>query len=175
MGRRGFAFSAFTALLLLSGAARASSGYPDIINQQLGAACKAPDCTICHETSSGGMGTAKSPFAMELTNLGLTGNNPAALRMLLDQLRTLDPGAIQALKACMDPNKAPVFVPGSGDGGDDGGATSAGSAGAVMRGSGLPTPQYGCAIQQAPRGTRFAASLLAAGVLAWRRRRGRRP
>jgi hypothetical protein len=105
--------------------------------------------------------TANTPFAMEAEMLGLTGSNPALLTKVLGELKTQDPGAIQAIVTCMDPNNAPVLAPGSGDGGGEGGAAAGGGGGVARSLSAPPSPQYGCSMQRSAPGGKGAAGILA--------------
>ncbi len=121
-------------LLLLSAPAFASYAYPAEVASYLGLACT-PQCTICHETNSGGQGTANQPFALAMKARGLTGlSNFDLLHAALDQMTTdgvdSDGDGIidtDALAQGMDPNTGVSFC-------------------------NTLTPTYGCATAPGPAG-----------------------
>jgi hypothetical protein len=157
--------AAFASVALLSArGALASPTYPDDIQQDLGLSYK-PACTICHDTNSGGTGTANKPFAKSMKAAGLTGgSNAASLKAALDKLKADKTDSdgdgtpdIDELIAGTDPNQA-----------GGGGASTA-----------APDPTFGCVAQIAPLGAGgrrawLPIAVAGAGLLAAaaRRRRG---
>lgn len=90
--------------------AYASPAYPGVIQSQL-ATARAPECTICHATPSGGLGTATTGFATYLRSRGLGANDQGSLRTALEAMigerhDTDGDGVtdLDALKAGQDPN-----------------------------------------------------------------------
>ena len=84
--RRSNFLGAALAVTLLSFCAReaaASPSYPGVIQETWGLA-RAPDCTICHATSSGGTGTVVTFFGRRMQALGVTAGSPSALAQALD-------------------------------------------------------------------------------------------
>ena len=70
-------------MLLFITSALASSTYPDAIATELGVSCT-PQCTVCHETNSGGSGTVIMEFGMAMEDRGLTGGaNTSGLQTAL--------------------------------------------------------------------------------------------
>jgi hypothetical protein len=66
--------------LLFSASASASITFPPLIQSEL-ALAKAPDCTLCHRSDVGGVGTVTRPFGRTMmTQFGLSSANLAALR-----------------------------------------------------------------------------------------------
>jgi MYXO-CTERM domain-containing protein len=59
-------------LLLRAPDAYASVSYPAALDEKLALSAE-PPCTLCHESATGGMGTATTPFARSLRELGLRG------------------------------------------------------------------------------------------------------
>ena len=96
-------------LLALPRVAYADPTYPAEIQAHLGLTYT-PPCTLCHATSSGGIGTVKKPFGEAMLAAGLT-TDIATLDPALDALAaagTDTDGAgisdIQQLKEGIDPN-----------------------------------------------------------------------
>jgi hypothetical protein len=74
-------------LFLLQGAAHASATYPAAISTDVGAPCAFTQCTLCHSSNIGGLGTVVTPFGLAMMDAGLTGGLqndlvPAALDVL---------------------------------------------------------------------------------------------
>lgn len=73
-------------MLLLITAAWASSTYPGDVADYVGSACT-PQCTICHDSNSGGSGTVTAEFGVALMDRGLSGgSNGDALGAALDAM-----------------------------------------------------------------------------------------
>lgn len=133
------------ALLCAPGLAAASSSYPDAIKTDL-ALTYAPPCTVCHQTNSGGTGTATQAFATAMRQRGLTGGSntgslSGALQALEGEKTDSDCNGtpdIAQLEGGQDPNTG-LFIDGSGKTG----MASAGCAG------GDDNPRYGCGAQLA--------------------------
>lgn len=155
-----------TALLLATTGAAASSSYPADIKANLGSS-GTPACTLCHDTNSGGSGTANTPFAKSMKAAGLTGGgNAASVTAALDSLKTnnIDSDGdgtpdVDELVAGTDPN----------------------GAGAGNTSTAAPDPTFGCVAAIAPLGSRSHRAWLPialAGAVALaaiaRRRRGER-
>ena len=174
MGARIFALAMVTALALTPSVAGASTSYPGLIEQDLGATCpSAPACTICHHDLNGGVGTVVTPFGRAMVGLGLVAESPASLKSALDQEKAAHADSdgdgdtdIDALDACRDPNQA--FL---GDGGSSGDGAPASRAEQAFAD---PTPEYGCAMGRA-RKEKGAAWLVVTGALLTGTLRRRRP
>ena len=70
-------------MLSSSAPAFASLSFPPVIQNQL-ALAKAPDCTLCHRSDAGGVGTVIRPFGRTMmTQFGLQSANLASLRAAL--------------------------------------------------------------------------------------------
>jgi hypothetical protein len=70
-------------LSFLAREAAASPSYPGVV-AEVWALAQAPECTICHATSSGGTGTVVTYFGRHLQALGVTAENPSALAQALE-------------------------------------------------------------------------------------------
>ena len=100
-----------------------------------------PGCTLCHDTSAGGLGTANTPFGVSMRLRGLVANNVGSLNLALDALQAEGTdsdsdgiGDILELQAATDPNSN----------------------------SGLgPTPEYGCFGRIGPAHPGLGATFLA--------------
>ena len=147
-----------TALLLLwAASAVASPEYPTAVQEAAGSPCP-PPCTLCHETTNGGFGTATKPFAESMINDGLEGEDislvaPAIEALRANQIDSDDDGVgdIAELASGRDPN-----LSGGGD---------------------LCGPQYGCGAQVASApavGVHALALALAGAALLGARLRRRR-
>ena len=144
--------------ILVANDARASETFPPVVRQFTGAA-REPDCTICHQTNSGGVGTATKPFADYLRKRRLVRENEDSLRNALRAMQgeghdTDNDGVtdFDELKAGTDPNGE--FA------------------------SDVPPVEYGCG-RVAPAGPRpdwmaAGAGALVIAALTIRRRRPRR-
>lgn len=116
------------ALLLAIHPSLASSGYPAELEDYLALACR-PPCTVCHESASGGTGTATREFAVALQERGLEGaSDLELLRAAID--------AMQSDGADSDGDDAPDLQE-LADGTDPNPGGSSFCA--------VPTPIYGCA------------------------------
>jgi hypothetical protein len=153
------------AFLSTSGLALASPTYPAAIATDLGLS-KAPACTICHDTASGGTGTANKAFAKAMMAAGLTGgSNTDALKAALQKLEADGTDSngdgvpdIQELKQGKDPNQVA---------GQGGGPSPA-----------APELTYGCVAEIAPqrslgRGAWLPIALVGGVVIAIGARRRR--
>jgi hypothetical protein len=75
-----------SACLLSASVASATASYPATIRDELGLAAP-PECTLCHDSLRGGIGTARSPFAESMKRAGLLGRgNEGTLFRALAQL-----------------------------------------------------------------------------------------
>jgi hypothetical protein len=102
---------------LYSGSAAASLDFPGVIAKDEGLS-SAPECTLCHDNPSGGVGTATTPFASYLRSRGLTLGDSASLQKALsaalaehqdsDKDGTSD---IDELKRGSDPNSGATDGP----------------------------------------------------------------
>jgi hypothetical protein len=163
------AWAALLAALLLPGRAHATSNFPAELQSHLGLR-STPDCTLCHTTSLGGVGTVTKPFGQSMRAHGLVAFDTGSLDRALDALASINADSdgdcipdIQELKQGADPN-----VPNA----DAGRCTPTGG------GSGELLPRYGCGARVAPENDEGAtvgglaiACLLVANAA--RRRRGR--
>lgn len=104
--------------------AHASPIYPGIVASVVGAP-HSPPCTVCHETPSGGLGTATKPLAVYLRSRGLVANDEGSLRNAL--------AAAAAEKHDSD-----------GDGVSDVDELKAGTDPNVVGTDALAPPEYGC-------------------------------
>lgn len=132
-------------LLLAAPAAHASLPFPSEISDHLGGDTPVPDCTICHATDLGGLGTVVKPFGMKMQERGLVAQNVSSLRTALDALEAemsdVDGDGtpdIQELRDGTDPNP-------EGEGIDQ-------------------APEYGCIGNVAPTRSTLPGSLLALGA-----------
>jgi hypothetical protein len=145
-------------LSFLERRAAASPAYPAVV-EETWALARAPECTICHATSSGGTGTVVTYFGRHLQELGVTAESPSTLAQALELDRaqgTDSDGSgttdYEDLAAGRSPNAGPGPVA-------DGGLR----------------PEHGCATTtDSPRSgdTLFVVALSSAAV-GLRRRRGR--
>jgi hypothetical protein len=133
-----------------AGRAEASPIYPAAVASIVGAA-NAPQCTVCHETPTGGLGTATKPFAVYLRSRGLVANDEPSLQRALaaaaGEMHDADNDGVSdtdELKADTDPNAA---------------------------GTELPPPKYGCVNVSGsrPANASFAEMLVIALAFAARR------
>ena len=165
-GRAPRTLAAGLALALAPLAARASSVYPEALQDQLQVQAERPlPCTLCHETNSGGTGSVTRPFGLALQARGLRGDSRTDLlsaaveRARVDAVDSDGDGTpdVDELVALRNPNRR-------GSGGSD---PLFGGQGAAEE------PSYGCAAAAAPGAAPVALlALLALGV---RRRRTARP
>jgi hypothetical protein len=147
-GRLGLAASL---LLVLPRSASASQSFPDTLKDEWQLPL-APPCTLCHQTSLGGFGTATKAFARALIRNGATAADTNALRRALRSLQTANSdvdhdGAsdFDELQTGTDPDQPDVLQA-------DGGVASA----AVDDG---PIPRTGCSIVTVGRRPRLTAPL----------------
>lgn len=101
-------FMVFAALIALPAAASAT--FPPELKSKLNLAV-IPDCTICHTSLIGGLGTVTNPFGQAMMAAGLGAANTAAIKPAADKLvadKTDSDGDgvgdIDELKAGTDPN-----------------------------------------------------------------------
>ena len=91
-----FALLAAAASVCAPGVALASPDYPGVIQDHLTMPCP-PPCTLCHSSSSGGVGTVSKPFGKTLKDgYGLTRRDADLLRSKLDEMEqpvVVDAGA----------------------------------------------------------------------------------
>lgn len=149
-----------TALALVLGwsaRAVASPSYPNAVQKASGSPCP-PPCTVCHESESGGYGTATKPFAESMMAVG----------DLEAEDEQLVAPAIAALKAAQIDSDA--------DGVDDVSELALGDDPNLFGEGDLCGPQYGCGARVEPEGPIDGAAVaLAAGVVALMLARRRRP
>lgn len=163
-------------LIAAPGVARASSAYPGGIQAHLSLGY-APPCTVCHETDSGGSGTATKAFGSALRQNGLSGGgNTASLDSALDALAAADTDSdcdgvsdVTQLGEGREPNTG-EYIDGSGKPAPD-------NAGCAETGSG--EPGYGCGARVAAGSSNESAWPIAAALatmigLALSRRRAAR-
>lgn len=112
-GRRHVKTLQLTAVLALTAStAWASATYPPAIKMSL-KLTRQPDCIVCHSSSSGGAGTAVTPFARSARDHGLEGaSDTSKLEAVLEQMETGNTdsdgdgvGDITELRDGSDPNK----------------------------------------------------------------------
>jgi hypothetical protein len=72
-------------VLAFSGSAMASASYPTELADALDMDCAAP-CTVCHQDTTGGAGTATKAFADALIDNGLEGEDKSSVKPALDAL-----------------------------------------------------------------------------------------
>lgn len=142
----------------LSRPAAASSAFPEVVRETLGAK-SSPPCTVCHTTPSGGIGTANTNFGNYLRSRGLQAGDVASLRT-----------ALQAAEGEKHDS--------NGDGKTDTEALRAGEDPNLTSTSEEPMEarSYGCGAHVSPRalGSRAPCLPFLAGALAWRIWRRRR-
>ena len=138
------------ALALGAPAAHASLPFPSEISDHLDNA-PVPECTICHETNTGGLGTVVQPFGEKMMSRGLTAQNVSSLRTALD--------ALEAEGSDVD-----------GDGTPDITELRNGTNPNPEGGDVDDPPEYGCIGNVAPTRSVFPGALLAlaGALLAWR-------
>lgn len=119
------------ALTLAPTVAAASPNYPDAVQAAAGSPCP-PPCTVCHESSSGGYGTAVKPFARAMAKIGKLDAEDSAL---------VAP-AIEALKA--------QATDSDGDGTGDVAEVAAGNDPNRHGDGDLCGPEYGCGARIEP-------------------------
>ncbi len=173
MRPRLFVLAIVAALALTSTASRASTVFPGLIDQDLGATCaQPPACTICHRDLNGGLGTVVTPFGRTMMGFGLVALSSVSLKSALDQAKAGHTDSdgdgdtdIDALIACRDPNRA--YGAGADGGSSADGSFSAGS------GPGFtdPTPEYGCAMGRTRHGHGAAGGVILGVLLALALRR----
>jgi MYXO-CTERM domain-containing protein len=102
--------TALLASILVAPIASASETFPPVVRQFAGSA-REPECTICHQTNSGGTGTATKPFAEYMRKRRLVAKDVDALRTALRAMQgeghdTDNDGVtdFEELKAGTDPN-----------------------------------------------------------------------
>ncbi len=143
--------------LLVTAPAAASDEFPPEIVKHLGlSADKTPDCTLCHATEAGGLGTVTTLFGKQGLARGLQASDTSSLDTYLDASAAEGTDSdgdgvpdIQELKNGTDPNAAP------------GQAT-------------IEPATYGCSMGVEPRtGSSLAGLVAALCLLGHRRRRGR--
>lgn len=144
--------------LLVPSLAAASSSYPGVVQETVGAP-STPPCTLCHDNNNGGVGTANTPFGKAARERGLVSGDDDKLREVLGIFKQeAEAGAIDSdgdgiydydeLVAGSDPNTA---------GGD---------------GEGPVTAEYGC--NNVSGAAPSASSLLLIGLAFLGLRRARR-
>jgi hypothetical protein len=136
--------------------ASASSIFPSVLREESGSA-RTPTCVVCHETNSGGFGTAIKPFNQALEDRGLRGAaQTGSLRTAFQELGEdgVDSDAdgtsdFDEIFFFRDPNIAlsatvdDCLSPGACETtGTDGGTDPDGGTGAIPPGE-LPNPLYG--------------------------------
>jgi hypothetical protein len=103
--------------------AQASPTYPSEVERELGLKT-APECTLCHASSRGGIGTVTTPFGKSLRELGLGGHGDEdgvarALEQSMDEGRDSDADGledVEELLAGSSPNVSgdePSTTPGA--------------------------------------------------------------
>jgi len=75
-------FAIFLALLLTTGAVRASENYPEVIRATVPTNQALP-CTLCHTLADGGEGAVTTTFGRHMLEFGMTGSDPASLQRAL--------------------------------------------------------------------------------------------
>lgn len=176
---------------VLSSSAHASPFFPTSIQSDLGLNY-APDCLICHNNESGGIGTVKTAFGKNMMARGLVDFSSDSLQTaltLMDQQHVVSAGGclpdIEELKAGRDPNHpndAATCDAGAGmttsPTSDGGTSTPIGNANSES--DSPPVAEYGCRGATIARGnTRtdgvalFAAGLVASTLLLRSRKRRR--
>src|SRR5207253_9796153 len=68
--------------ILIAVALLATPNFPGVIQRQLGLAAP-PQCTICHATDAGGVGTVVKPFGIYLRSRGLQPFDESSLQSAL--------------------------------------------------------------------------------------------
>jgi hypothetical protein len=140
--RRGLSATALVGALLAPALAVASPDYPERLSDELGLQC-IPQCTVCHETLEGGIGTATKPFGLSMQiNGGLKDKDSDLIPIALATCNSDqdDLPDVEELRQGRDPN-----VPGAGL---------------------LCGPEYGCGARIEPRGTTDWAAVVAAALMA---------
>lgn len=142
--------------------ARASASFPPAIQSHLGAPTPIPACTVCHDTASGGSGTANKAFASTMKKNGLVAGDVASVNKALDAVATAKTDSdsdgtddIDELKAGRDPSS-----PDCPDGG-----TQCASVSKII---------YGCSSAGSDASASTGAALLALATVASMRRTRRR-
>lgn len=137
--------------------AEASPEYPKALREALDAPC-APTCTVCHLTQNGGEGTALKPFAEEMIQGGLEGEDEGSISKAIEVLKLSEPDSDD-------------------DGIDDLGELAQGRDPNVAGAGDLCGPAYGCGARIEPDGRldgwALGFALGVAGLLAARLRRRR--
>jgi hypothetical protein len=164
-------------LVAMPGVCAASNNFPPFIQQYLGAAC-APQCTVCHNSLSGGTGTVTTRFGKTMMGFGLTLESTATLQHALDEEKAqhidsdLDGDTdIDALIACKNPNVP--NPPNASNAVDAGGDGASAPPAATPPAFNDPVPEYGCAIGSTLAGKGVWGAIAAAAVLVLRRRKSR--
>lgn len=174
--------------------AHASPFFPTSIQSDLGLNY-APDCLLCHNNESGGIGTVKTAFGKNMMARGLVDFSADSLQTaltLMDQQHVISAGGclpdIEELKAGRDPNHpndaatcgAGTGMPTMPTGTTDGGTSTAPMGNASSESESPPVAEYGCRGAAIARGnTRmdgaalFAAGLMASALLVRARKRRR--
>jgi uncharacterized protein (TIGR03382 family) len=149
-----------TALLVVPSLADASSSFPPAIQSHLGAPTPIPACIVCHDTASGGSGTANRVFALSTKKNGLLSADVNSLNKSLDALAAAKTDSdsdgmsdIDELKAGRDPS-----VP------ECDGGSQCGSVSKIV---------YGCSSTSDAPTTAGAAMLALVALALVRRRRAR--
>lgn len=111
--RRTLHTSAALAAMVFAAPAWATATYPGVMKAKLSLA-KEPECTVCHTSALGGLGTVNTSFGTAMRAEGTTGGAAsasveAALDALLSKKTDSDKdgvGDVDELKAATDPNVA---------------------------------------------------------------------
>ncbi len=143
----------FAAITTAETSAEASPEYPSIIAEAVGASSP-PPCTVCHDSPSGGFGTATKLLAKYLESRGLSASDEGSLRTAL--------AAAKGEKSDSDK-----------DGVSDTDELKAGSDPNAAGSSGPPPAEYGCGNVSGARPANVSFAMVAAAAAAFvcRRRR----
>ena len=165
-----------SALMAVAAPASAFPEYPAAVQDALTLSC-APPCLLCHDTPSGGLGTANQPFVSSLSCFGSINLKNVGLRDMTTILQGLETLPCRTpANACMPMGMTPCDTDGDGttDVEELKNDTNPNPGGAD-----LACPHYGCGARIAPARPRRpidgTAALAALGTLVlligrWRRR-----